>query len=317
MAGSVRIVEVGPRDGLQNESTRLTVNERHKFVVKLAQTGLKYIEVGAFVSPKWVPQMNQSGKLVNMLFADQKKQIIPTSVILTALVPNKKGMKGALATPIKEVAVFGACSEEFSLKNINCTIDESFSHFSQVTAMAKKNRIKVRGYLSTAFGCPYSGHVSMNRVVRLVEKMLKLGIYEVSIGDTMGVATPKQVQQLLKRLSGRVPFKKLAMHFHDTRGTALANVLASFEMGIRVFDSSFGGLGGCPYAVGASGNLATEDLVYMMEGMRVKTGIDLKALVAIKPWVEKLVKRPLSSHLGQAGFPTGGGAASRVWWKFE
>jgi len=303
MAGSIRIVEVGPRDGLQNEAVQLTINHRQKFVAKLAKAGLKHIEVGAFVSPKWVPQMDSSDKLINRLFADQKRGVISPSVNLTALVPNKEGMEDALATPLKEVAIFGACSEAFSLKNINCTIDESFERFSQVMVLARKNQIKVRGYLSVAFGCPYSGPIPIARVVRLIEKLFQLGVYEVSISDTIGVATPKQVQQLLKRLSGRVPFKKLAMHFHDTRGTALANVLASFQMGIKVFDSSLGGLGGCPYARGASGNLATEDLVYMMEGMGVKTGTDLKALIAFKPWIEKLVKRPLPSHLGQAGLP--------------
>ena len=306
MAGSIRIVEVGPRDGLQNEASNLTVNARYKFIKKLIDAGLVHIEVGAFVSPKWVPQMDGSSKLINRLFQDRKSGKIPRQAKMTALVPNPKGMDSALQTPLKEVAVFGACSEGFSQKNINCTIDESFERFEKVMVMAKKNRVKVRGYLSTAFGCPYEGKVPLSRVVRLVEKMLKLGVYEISIGDTIGVATPKQVVQLLKKLEGNVPFKKLAMHFHDTRGTALANVLTSYGMGIRTFDSSFGGLGGCPYAEGASGNLATEDLVYMMHGMGVRTGVDLEALLAIKPWVEKLVGRTLPSHVGQAGLPLPG-----------
>ncbi|MCB0366030.1 MAG: hydroxymethylglutaryl-CoA lyase [Bdellovibrionaceae bacterium] len=306
MAGVVRIVEVGPRDGLQNESTQLSLDDRQRFVQKLAAAGLTHIEVGAFVSPKWVPQMQESGTLIRRLFEQQAKGLIDSKVNFSALVPNPKGMEGALDTPLKEVAIFGACSEGFSKRNINCTIDESFARFAEVMSAAKARKIKVRGYLSTAFGCPYDGYVNPSHVAKLVQKMLKLGVYEVSIGDTIGVATPKQVRGLLGGLEGKLPFKKLAMHFHDTRGTALANVLASWEMGIRTFDSSVGGLGGCPYASGASGNLATEDLVYMMHGMGIKTGVELESLIAIRPWLEKRVGHRMPSHVGHAGLPLAG-----------
>jgi hydroxymethylglutaryl-CoA lyase len=215
-------------------------------------------------------------------------------------------MEDALKTAIKEVAVFGACSETFSQKNINCSIAQSFERFAQVIQIAKKNRIRVRGYLSTAFGCPYEGKVPQERVVRLVEKMMKLGVFEVSIGDTIGVGTPKQVRKLLKKLHNNVGLRKVAMHMHDTRGTALANVLASLDLGVRTFDSSVGGLGGCPYAAGALGNLATEDLVYMLEGMGVKTGVDIGQLIQTKRWIEKRVGRELPSHVGKAGLPLPG-----------
>lgn len=306
MAGSVRIIEVGPRDGLQNESVQLSLDDRQRFVQKLAAAGLVNIEVGAFVSPKWVPQMQDSGLLIKNLFEAQSKGTINSAVSFSALVPNLKGMEGAVETPLKEIAIFGACSEAFSKRNINCTIEESFVRFREVMDVAKSRKIKVRGYLSTAFGCPYDGYVNPTSVVKLVEKMLKLGVYEVSIGDTIGVATPKQVRALLKKLESKVSVKKLAMHFHDTRGTALANVLSSLEMGIRAFDSSVGGLGGCPYAAGASGNLATEDLVYMMHGMGLRTGVDLDSLIGIRPWLEKLVGRRMPSHVGHAGLPLPG-----------
>ncbi len=255
----VEIVEVGARDGLQNEARVLSARARVDFIQHLATSGLKRIEVAAFVSPEWVPQMRGSLEVIEML----EKCTLPKGVRFSALVPNVKGMNDALQTSLKEVAIFASSSEAFSKKNINCTIAESFERFAQVIKLAKQNKRKVRGYLSVAFGCPYEGKVSEARVVSLVQALLKMGIHEVSIGDTIGVATPKQVRSLLSLLKRRrVPFKNIAMHFHDTRGTALANVLASLDMGVRVFDSSFGGLGGCPYAKGASGNLATEDLEF-------------------------------------------------------
>lgn len=299
----VKVVEVGARDGLQNEETPLDLATRWQFIKKLSKTGLKNIEVGAFVSPKWVPQMAGSDMLVKKSLKAKADSKIHKSVKFSALVPNVRGMEDALKTGIKEIAIFGASSESFSEKNINCSIAESFHRFEKVMQMAKKNKVKVRGYLSTAFGCPYEGKVKRQKVYPLVQKMLDLGVYEVSIGDTIGVATPKQVNEFLKGLSNEVDLNKIAMHFHDTRGTALANVYASLNYDIKTYDSSIGGLGGCPYAVGASGNLATEDLIYMLEGMGIKTGVDIESLIQIKRWIEDKLGRALPSHVGRSGLP--------------
>lgn len=297
----VQIVEVGPRDGLQNEARTLTPQQRFEFIKHLAACGLKRIEAGAFVSPKWVPQMEASQELISEIY--RRRAEFPKDVRFSALVPNVKGMEDALSTPIEEIAIFGACTESFSKRNINCTIAESFERFKQVIALAKKNKRKTRGYLSVAFGCPYEGEVSESKVVSLIGKMLELGVYEVSVGDTIGVATPKQVKSLLKKLKTRVPLSKIAMHFHDTRGTALANVLASLDSGVRVFDSSFGGLGGCPYAKGASGNLATDDLVYMLEGMGIKTGVNLEKLLQFSEKMTEEIGHKLPSRTAEAGVP--------------
>ncbi len=293
----IEIVEVGPRDGLQNESEKLTLDEREWLVTALAQAGLRRIEAGAFVSEKWVPQMANSGELFSRLGRSAKLK----GVRLSALVPNSRGMQDALTAQVDEVAVFGACSETFSRKNINCSIAESFERFREVKKMARAKRLKVRGYLSTVFGCPYEGEVELSRVVKLTKDLLALGVYEVSLGDTIGVATPKQVEMLLKKLKGHVSFKKIALHFHDTRGTALANVLQGLRMGVRIFDSSVGGLGGCPYAKGASGNLATEDLVYMLDGMGIETGVDFDRLISMRSKLESMVRRALPARSSLAG----------------
>jgi len=298
----IEIVEVGPRDGLQNESRTLTSQVRQQIVEHLVQSGLKRIEVGAFVSPKWVPQMTGSAELIQNLYRRKKSQ---HGVIYSALVPNVIGMEAALKTPIEVVAVFGACTEAFSQKNINCGIAESLERFRQVVALAKRNKRRVRGYLSVAFGCPFSGPVPEKKVVELVRTYMDMGIYEVSIGDTIGVATPKQVRSLLSKLRKTVSLKKVAMHFHDTRGTALANVLASLDLGVHTFDSSFGGLGGCPYANGASGNLATEDLVYMLQGMGYDTGVDLTKLLKYVPTIEGHVGHPMVSRMSKIHGPRG------------
>jgi len=299
MGMNVEIVEVGPRDGLQNEARTLSVAARLAFVRHLTASGLKRIEVGAFVSPEWVPQMQGSRELIMALY----KARIPKGVRYSALVPNVRGMTDALLTPIPEIAVFGACSESFSKRNINCSIAESLARFRDVIALAGKNKRKVRGYLSAAFGCPYEGQVSEAKVVNLVQAYLQLGIHEVSIGDTIGVASPKQVRSLLAKLKRRVPLKKIALHFHDTRGTALANVLAGLDLGVRTFDSSFGGLGGCPYAKGASGNLSTDDLLYMLHGMGFKTGVDLSKLLSFSAVIQKEVGHKLPSRTAEAGLP--------------
>ena len=290
---SVQIVEVGARDGLQNEKKTLTVPTRVQFIKRLSEAGLKRIEVGSFVSPKWVPQMTRTDKV----FERVKNSKGPSKAYST-LVPNQRGMLQAISSGVKEVAIFGSCSETFSHKNINRSIKDSFREFQSVMQLARKHKIRVRGYLSMAFGCPYEGKVSPSRVVSLTQRMLTMGVYEVSIGDTLGIATPRQVEQLLRLFSKRsLPVAKMALHMHDTRGMALANALVGLQQGVRTFDSSLGGLGGCPYAKGASGNLATEDLIYMLHGMGFKTGVDIKKLVQIKPWIEKKIGHSLPSKI--------------------
>ena len=294
----VKIVEVGLRDGLQNESTNLSVSQRFELLEKLIAAGTKTFEVGAFVSPKWVPQMAVSKELTGLVlkkYPDYKKH--QSSV----LVPNEIGMQSALDSGVKEIAVFASSSETFSQKNINCSIEESFKRFEPIMKMAKKNKIKVRGYLSVCFGCPFEGKVSEKKVVELAKRLYKMGCYEISIGDTIGVATVNQVNSLFKKLKKVVPVAKLAGHFHDTRGQALANILEAYKVGVRVFDSSIGGLGGCPYAKGATGNVATEDVVYMFNGMDVATGLDIEKLCEINRWLEPQMNHALSSRVGKVG----------------
>lgn len=299
----VTIVEVGARDGLQNEKKTLSPETRLQFAKGLAAAGLKKIELGAFVSPQWVPQMAGSGLLLEKALDLQAKGKLPRDVDISALVPNPRGMEDAVRAGLKSVAIFGSVSESFSRKNINCSIDESFERFAVVMKLAKANKIKVRGYLSMCFGCPFEGDIPQSRVVKLVKRMVDLGVYEVSIGDTIGVADPKQVNSLVSKLIRAVGVKKLAMHFHDTRGTALANVVASLELGIRTFDSSLGGLGGCPHAPAATGNVATEDIVYMLHRMGFKTGIDIEKLIELNHWMAKEIGHELPSRLGRAGMP--------------
>lgn len=296
---SVKIVEVGLRDGLQNESSQLSVEQRYDLYEKLVSAGIRNIEIGAFVSPKWVPQMSLTAQLCALVLAEQgnRKSKITTSV----LVPNEKGMLQAIDAGLKEVAIFAACSESFSQANINCSIEESFQRFIPVLALAKEYKIKVRGYLSTCFGCPFEGSVSEKKVVSLAKKMHKLGVYEISIGDTIGSANPAQVTSLFKKLKKAVPVAKLAGHFHDTRGQALVNIFAAYTSGVTVFDSSIGGLGGCPYAPGAAGNVSTEDVVYMFDGMKVKTGVKLDQLIKANRWLQPLMNHELSSKVGRVG----------------
>ncbi len=301
MKDRIQIVEVGPRDGLQNEKLPLDLSVRVDLIRKLAEAGLRRIEIGAFVSPKWVPQMSGSVELVREIMKLRDARTFSEDTRFTCLVPNVRGMEDALKSGITEVAIFGACSETFSKKNINCSIAESFIRFRQVMEMARYHKIRVRGYLSTAFGCPYEGRVSEARVIRLVRAMIKMGVYEVSVGDTIGVATPKQVESLLKKIKRIAPLSKIAMHFHDTRGTSLANVYASLRLGVRTFDASVGGLGGCPYAKGATGNLATEDLLYLLKGMGYKLTPNIQKILPIKKMLEEKLGRELPSHVGKAG----------------
>jgi hydroxymethylglutaryl-CoA lyase len=298
----VTVVEVGPRDGLQNEAAALPVAERVAFCDALVAAGLPVVEVGAFVSPKWVPQMSGSDEVLRRV----RK---PAGVRLPVLVPNRAGYQRALAAGAREIAVFTAASESFSRRNTNASIDETFERFAAFVPEARREGLRVRGYLSTAFGCPYEGRVAARRAIELARRLVEAGCDEVSIGDTIGVAVPTQVSELLGRLGEQVGTPRLAVHFHDTRGTALANVLAALQEGVSVVDSAAGGTGGCPYAPGASGNLATEDLVYMLDGMGIETGIDLAAVARASLSLAARLGRTLPSRYLQAGPPAGRSAS--------
>lgn len=301
MIKKVEIVEVGLRDGLQNEKIIVPADIRVEAARRLALAGIKKIEAGAFVRSDKIPQMNGSKEIFIEILAQQKNGMIPKSAAFPALVPNLKGMQDALQAGATEVAVFASATESFSKANINCSIEESFSRFVEIFPLAKKNKVKVRGYLSVCFGCPYEGNVSEQKVITLAKKLYQMGCYEISIGDTIGVADPRQVEKMFSKLSKVVPVKKIAGHFHDTRGTALANILKSAQMGVQVFDTSIGGLGGCPYAPGSAGNVATEDVLYMFEKMGVKTGIDLSKYIAVNKWFSEKIGKELSSKVSKAG----------------
>jgi hydroxymethylglutaryl-CoA lyase len=290
---TVKIVEVGPRDGLQNEKVTVPAEVKIEFITALADAGLRVIEAGAFVSPKWVPQMADTAEVYRDIPKDP-------GVEFPVLVPNMKGLDRAIEAGVKSIAIFTAASETFNQRNINMTIDGSFENYAPVAARARAEGIRVRGYVSTAFGCPYEGDVAPEKVLEVCARLLDLGCYEVSVGDTIGVGTPMQVQGVIGMLLQVIPASRLAMHFHDTRGTALANTLAALEMGIETFDASAGGLGGCPYAPGASGNLATEDLVYMLNSMAIETGVDLKRLVEASTKIAPYLDHPLPGKYLQA-----------------
>jgi len=285
LPAKVTVVEVGPRDGLQNEAVSLSVDDRVAFCDSLIEAGLPVVEVGAFVSPRWVPQMAGSDEVVKRV---AKRAGVRTPV----LVPNRQGFEQAREAGAREIAVFTAASETFNRKNINASIDESFARFAEFVPAALREGMGVRGYGSTCFGCPYEGAVSPLKVIEVARRLIEAGCHEVSIGDTIGVAVPTQVSDVVRRLRTALQGGSLAVHFHDTRGTALANVLAALQEGVAIVDSSAGGLGGCPYAPGASGNLATEDLLYMLHGMGIETGVDLAAVAA--------ASRRLAPRLGRA-----------------
>jgi len=290
----VTVVEVGPRDGLQNEAAFLTVEDRVGLCDRLVAAGLPVVEVGAFVSPRWVPQMAGSDEVL-------RRVAKRAGVRLPVLVPNREGYERARAAGAREIAVFTAASETFSRRNTNASIDESFARFAAFLPDAKREGLRVRGYVSTCFGCPYEGEVAPDRVLAVARRLVDEGCDEVSIGDTIGVAVPTQVAEVVGRLAEAVPVDRLAAHFHDTRGTALANVLAAMQEGVSVVDASAGGLGGCPYAPGASGNLATEDLLYMLHGMGIETGVDLRAVAAASRALAGRLGRELPSRYLQAG----------------
>ena len=293
MSDQVRIVEVGPRDGLQNEKTLVSVEARIAFIEALVGAGLHTVEVGAFVSPKAIPQMVNSASVLRGVnhYPDSEFHV---------LVPNEKGYEAARAAGAKVIAVFASASEGFSRANINCSIAESIERFKPVIARAKADSIKVRGYISCVLGCPYDGEVKPQAVVDVAKRLWNLDCYEISLGDTIGVGTPVKARQLLRAVAGAVPMANLAMHFHDTYGQALANLYAGMEEGARVIDSAAGGLGGCPYAPGATGNVATEDVVYMLEGMGIATGVDMAKLVAATNEVSRLIDRPPVSRVAAA-----------------
>jgi hydroxymethylglutaryl-CoA lyase len=287
------VVEVGPRDGLQNERGRVGTADKIAFIDLLSGAGLRVIEASAFVSPRWVPQMADAAEV----FAGIVRR---TGTEYTALVPNVPGLERAHAAGVREVAVFAAASETFSRKNINKSIAESIDAYREVCDRAAHLGIRVRGYVSTAFGCPFEGAVAPARVADVSQALLAMGAYEVAVSDTIGIAHPRQVDEVVKVVADRIPLDRIALHFHDTRGTALANVLAALDLGIGTFDSSAGGLGGCPYAPGATGNLATEDLVYLLDGLGIETGIDLTAVVRASAFIEPRIGHPLPSRYYRA-----------------
>jgi len=294
LPASVRIVEVGPRDGLQNEKVNIATEQKIQFINLLSDAGLPVVEATSFVSPRAIPQLSDASAVMAGI---TRKPDIEYPV----LVPNLKGMERALTADVRSVSVFTAASESFTRHNINATIAEGLDNFRPIVALAQKERIPVRGYISTVFGCPYEGAVDPQSVVHVAQALLAMGIEELSLGDTIGVATPIQVMEMIDLLTQHgIAIERLAVHFHDTRGTALANVLASLQMGIRIVDSSAGGLGGCPYAPGAAGNLATEDLLYMLHGMNITTGVDLEKVVAATSYIAPLLGHTPTSKYYQA-----------------
>ncbi len=274
LPAAVRIVEMGPRDGLQNEKRLVPADTKVELVRRLEGAGLKAIETTAFVSPKWVPQMGDNAEVLARVLAQPA-----AGVAYPVLTPNLKGFEAALAAGAKEVAVFGAASESFSRKNINCSIAESLERFRPVTEAAQAAGVRVRGYVSCVVGCPYEGAVAPQAVAEVAATLMEMGCYEISLGDTIGTGNPASIARMLEAVMRRVPADKLAGHYHDTYGMAVANIYASLELGVAVFDASVGGLGGCPYAAGASGNVATEDVVWLLDGLGIETGIALDALV--------------------------------------
>jgi hydroxymethylglutaryl-CoA lyase len=289
----VKIVEVGPRDGLQNEPGEVPTAVKLELIERLADAGLPAVEATAFVSPKWVPQMADHTEVLERI---RRKP----GVSYPVLTPNLKGFEAARAAGATEVAIFGAASEAFSRKNINCSIAESLDRFRPVAEAAQKANVKVRGYVSCVLGCPYEGEVAPQRVADVAGALFEMGCYEVSLGDTIGVGTPGKTKAMIEACARRVPMERLAGHYHDTYGQALANIYASLELGVRTFDASVAGLGGCPYAAGASGNVATEDVVYMLHGLGMNTGVDLDRLVGIGQWICGILGKESASRAGRA-----------------
>ncbi len=296
---NVEIIEVGPRDGLQNEKKTLSVELRVELIERLAKAGLKKIEAGSFVSPKWVPQMAGTDLVLDRLNENQAL-IKDTGVRYAALTPNLKGLEGAIQHSAGEVAIFSAASESFTQKNINCSIKESLQRFDVIMAQAQQINLPVRGYVSTIVGCPYEGDIDPLKVAEVAKHLYQMGCYEVSLGDTIGVGTPLSFKRMLEAVMKEVPVNKLAVHCHNTYGQALANIYASLEMGISKVDASVAGLGGCPYAKGASGNIATEDVLFMLNGMNIQTGVNLDEVVEIGHWICNELDRESQSKVALA-----------------
>jgi hydroxymethylglutaryl-CoA lyase len=290
----VSVYEVSPRDGLQNEPGIVPLSDKKRLIEALAAAGLRRIEVTSFVSPKWIPQLADAGELVALLEA-------PAGVVFSALVPNERGLERALEAKLPEIAVFLSASETHNRANTNKSVDASLAIFSEIVPAAVRAGVRVRGYVSTAWKCPYEGDVPVRRSVDITRRLLGMGCYQVSLGDTIGVGTPRKTKEIVDAMFSELSRDQIALHLHDTRGTALANVLVGLELGVRHFDASVGGLGGCPYAPGASGNLPTEDLVYMLDGMGVTTGVDLDKLIEAGRIAEQVVMRPLPGKVHQAG----------------
>lgn len=289
----VSIVEVGPRDGLQNEKQAIPTAAKIQLIEKLVAAGLTYIEAGSFVNPKWVPQMADSAEV----FAGINRK---PNITYAALVPNLQGYERAISVNANEVAIFAAASEAFSQKNINCSISESIKRFEALITAAQAQKIPVRGYISCVAGCPYSGDVDPATVTTIAKELLAMGCYEISLGDTIGVGTAGKIKNLIEVVAADVPINKLAVHMHDTYGQALTNIYASLEMGVNIIDSSVAGLGGCPYAAGASGNVATEDLVYLLNGLNIEHGVDLQKLIQAGNFISRILNKPNQSKAAQA-----------------
>jgi len=288
VSNQINIVEVGPRDGLQNEKKIIDVATKVELIERLAKAGLKTVEAGAFVSPKWVPQMAASDEVMAKINRRE-------GVSYPVLTPNMRGLEGARAAKADTIAVFAAASESFSNKNINCSIDESLERFRPVVEAAQADGIRVRGYVSCVLGCPFEGKIPLDNVVRVSKALFEMGCYEISLGDTIGIGAAGETRGMIRAVASEVPIANLAGHFHDTYGQALANIYAALEEGVKIFDSSVSGLGGCPYATGASGNVATEDVLYMLHWSGLKTGVDLDAMIEISIWIsEKLERSPAS-----------------------
>lgn len=297
----IRLVEVGPRDGLQNEKTILSTEDKFNFISSLVQSGLKSIEVTSFVKAPAIPQMADASEL----YLKVKKELSGAGVSFPCLIPNIKGYETAKSLGVSEIAIFTATSDSFTRKNINASIDESFDRMKEVCEAAKNDDIRVRGYVSTAFGCPYEGEMDVKKLISVTKRLFDLGVYEVSVGDTIGVAIPQQVRSFIRSLKNEFSIGKIAMHFHDTRGMALTNIYASLEEGITTFDSSAGGLGGCPYAKGATGNVATEDVWYLMHSQGLDTGVDISKLAAASKFILEKINRPTESKFLRAYLNTG------------
>lgn len=294
----VHIIEVGPRDGLQNETQTLSAALRVELIERLAQSGLKKIEVGSFVSPKWVPQMANTDAVLDALNSSNIKTL--TQAQFAVLTPNLKGLEGAIQHGADEIAIFGAASERFTQKNINCSIKESLQRFEDIAASAQQLNLPMRGYVSTIIGCPYEGDIDPQAVADVAKTLYQMGCFEISLGDTIGVGTPIKFKRMLDAVLKDVPVDKLAVHCHNTYGQALVNIYASLEYGINKVDSAVAGLGGCPYAKGASGNIATEDVLYMLNGMNIDTGVDIDQVIATGQWICELLQRENQSKVGLA-----------------